>query len=66
MSFAGKWMDLEDSILSEIAQTQKDMHGFTNLFTINIYYKYCTLYSMWHKYKYPIMTVFKLLGLYVV
>ena len=27
MSFEGKWMELENFILSEITQTQKDMHG---------------------------------------
>ena len=26
MSFAGKWMELENIILSEVFQTQKDMH----------------------------------------
>jgi hypothetical protein len=26
MSFTGKWMELENIILSEITQTQKDMH----------------------------------------
>jgi hypothetical protein len=27
MSFAGKWMELENIILSKVTQTQKDMHG---------------------------------------
>jgi hypothetical protein len=27
MNFAGTWMELENIILSEITQTQKDMHG---------------------------------------
>jgi hypothetical protein len=27
LSFAGKWMELENIILSEVIQTQKDMHG---------------------------------------
>ena len=27
LSFAGKWMELENIILSEVTQTQKDMHG---------------------------------------
>ena len=27
MNFAGKWMELENIILSEVTQTQKDMHG---------------------------------------
>jgi hypothetical protein len=31
MSFAGKWMELENIILSEVTQTQKDMHGMYSL-----------------------------------
>jgi hypothetical protein len=27
LSFAGKWMEPENIILSDITQTQKDMHG---------------------------------------
>jgi hypothetical protein len=27
MNFAGKWMKLEIIILSEVTQSQKDMHG---------------------------------------
>jgi hypothetical protein len=27
MNFAGKWMELENIILSEVIQTQKDIHG---------------------------------------
>ena len=27
MNFAGKWMELENIIPSEITQTQKNMHG---------------------------------------
>ena len=27
MNFAGKWMELENIILSEATQTQKDMYG---------------------------------------
>jgi hypothetical protein len=30
LSFAGKWMELEN-ILSELTQTQKDMHGIYSL-----------------------------------
>jgi hypothetical protein len=30
MSFAGKWMELEN-ILSELTQTKKDMHGMYSL-----------------------------------
>ena len=31
MSFAGKWMELETIILSEVTQTQKDMPGMYSL-----------------------------------
>jgi hypothetical protein len=31
LSFAGKWMELENIILSEVTQTQKDMHGLYSL-----------------------------------
>jgi hypothetical protein len=31
LSFAGKWMEQENIILSEVAQTQKDMHGMYSL-----------------------------------
>jgi hypothetical protein len=31
MIFAGKWMELENTILSEATQTQKDMHGIYSL-----------------------------------
>ena len=31
MSFARKWMELEKVILSEVTQTQKDMHGIYSL-----------------------------------
>jgi hypothetical protein len=27
LCFAGKWMELENIILGEITQSQKDMHG---------------------------------------
>ena len=27
LTFTGKWMELENIILIEVAQTQKDMHG---------------------------------------
>jgi hypothetical protein len=27
MNFAGKWIDLENIILNEVTQSQKDMHG---------------------------------------
>jgi hypothetical protein len=31
LSVAGKWMELENTILSEITQTQKDTHGMYSL-----------------------------------
>jgi hypothetical protein len=31
LSLAGKWMELENIILSEVTQTQKDMHGIYSL-----------------------------------
>jgi hypothetical protein len=31
LSFAGKWMELENIILSGVTQTQKDMHGMYSL-----------------------------------
>ena len=31
LSFAGKWIELENIILSEVTQTQKDMHGMYSL-----------------------------------
>jgi hypothetical protein len=31
LSFASKWMELENVILSEVTQTQKDMHGMYSL-----------------------------------
>ena len=31
MSFADKWMELENTILSEVIQTQKDMHCMYSL-----------------------------------
>jgi hypothetical protein len=31
MTFAGKWMELEHIIPSEVTQTQKDMHGIHSL-----------------------------------
>ena len=31
MSFAGKWMELENTILSEVTQTQNDMQGMYSL-----------------------------------
>jgi hypothetical protein len=31
MNFAGKWMELENIILSEVTQTQKDMNGIYSL-----------------------------------
>jgi hypothetical protein len=31
MNFAGKWMELENIILSEVTQTQKDIHSIYSL-----------------------------------
>ena len=31
LKFAGKWMDLEETILSEVTQSQKDKHGIYSL-----------------------------------
>ena len=31
MKFAGKWIELENIILCEVTQTQKDMHGMYSL-----------------------------------
>ena len=31
LSFTVKWMELENIILSEVTQTQKDMHGMYSL-----------------------------------
>jgi hypothetical protein len=31
LSFAGKWMEIENVILSEVIQTPKDMHGIYSL-----------------------------------
>ena len=35
MSFAGKWMELENIILSEVTQAQKDMHVMYSLINGN-------------------------------
>jgi hypothetical protein len=31
LSFVGKWVELENIILSEVVQTQKDSHGMYSL-----------------------------------
>jgi hypothetical protein len=31
LTFTGKWMELENITLSEVTQTQKDMHGMSSL-----------------------------------
>ena len=31
LKFAGKWMELEETILSEVTQSQKDKHGIHSL-----------------------------------
>ena len=43
MNFSGKWMELENIILSEVTQAQKDMHGMYSL--ISGYCPKCTEYS---------------------
>ena len=35
LSFAGKWIEVESIILSEVTQTQKDMHGISSLMYFN-------------------------------
>jgi hypothetical protein len=42
-NFSGKWMELENIILSEVTQVQKDMHGMYSL--IGGYCPKCTEYS---------------------
>jgi len=37
LSFAVKWMELENIILSEVIQTQKDMHGMYSLLAKKVY-----------------------------
>jgi hypothetical protein len=34
LSLAGKWMELENIILSEVTQTQKDIHGMYSLISV--------------------------------
>jgi hypothetical protein len=34
MNFAGKWMELESIMLSEVTQTQKGMHGMYSLISV--------------------------------
>ena len=34
LSFAGKWMELENTIPSEVIQIQKDMHGMYSLIEV--------------------------------
>jgi hypothetical protein len=31
LAFAGKWIELENIILSEVTQTKKDIHGMYSL-----------------------------------
>jgi hypothetical protein len=31
LSFTGKWIELENIILSDVTQTQKDIHGMCSL-----------------------------------
>jgi hypothetical protein len=34
MNFSGKWMELENIILCEITQSQKDTHGMYSLISV--------------------------------
>ena len=34
MSFAGKWMELENNILSDVIKTQKHMHDMYSLISV--------------------------------
>ena len=34
MNFAEKWMELENIILNEVTQTQKDMHSMYSLISV--------------------------------
>jgi len=36
LSFAGKWMELENIILSEVTQTQKDMQNMHGIYSLVI------------------------------
>ena len=49
MNFADKWMEFENIILSEITQTQKDMHSMYSL--IGGYYKVEVTHAMLHRPK---------------
>ena len=45
MNFAGKWMELENTILSEVTQSQKDMDGMSSFiffshFLLDIFFIY--------------------------
>ena len=44
MNFSGKWMELENIILSELTHTQRDIHGMYSL--INGYEIKNTEYSL--------------------
>ena len=50
MNFAGKWIQLETLILSEITQTKKALHVFMHL-QININYKIMDIHTTLHKPK---------------
>jgi hypothetical protein len=34
LTFAGKWMELENIILCEVTQTQTDMHGVYSMYSL--------------------------------
>jgi hypothetical protein len=46
MNFAGKWIQLDTIILSEVTQIQEDMHVCTHKGIITIKYRIATLHSI--------------------
>ncbi|ERE85595.1 protein of unknown function DUF1725 containing protein [Cricetulus griseus] len=40
LKFAGKWMELEETFLSEVTQTQKDKHGHSPILDFSRYLMY--------------------------
>jgi hypothetical protein len=51
MNSAGKWIELDNIVLSEVTQTQKHMHGMysTYKWILAIKYRITTLQSTAHK-----------------
>jgi hypothetical protein len=52
IKFTGKWMELESVILSEVTQTQKDMHGMYSLLS-GISHKIQDTHTTIHRPKKP-------------